>query len=120
MAQALGARLLDVNGAELAPGGAALAQLDRIATDGLDPRLGRVSITVACDVRNPLCGPEGASTIYAPQKGATPAQVAELDAALAHYAAIIARDLGRQVTETPGAGAAGGMGAGLLAFTEYP
>lgn len=117
MAQALGARLLDANGDDLEPGGAALAQIDRIITTNLDPRLARARITAACDVRNPLCGPEGASAIYGPQKGATPAQVVELDAALARYATIIQRDLGRSVAETPGAGAAGGLGAGLLAFT---
>lgn len=118
MAQALGARLLDTNGADLEQGGAALARLDRINIKGLDPRLTRTRITAACDVRNPLCGPEGASAVYGPQKGATPAQVAELDAALARYAAISQRDLGRAVAETPGAGAAGGLGAGLLAFTS--
>lgn len=118
MAQALGARLLDVDGADLEPGGAALARLDRISVEGLDPRLARTRITVACDVSNPLCGPEGASAVYGPQKGATPAQVAELDAALARYASIIQRDLGRAVAESPGAGAAGGLGAGLLAFTN--
>jgi glycerate 2-kinase len=118
MAQALGARLLDGNGDDLEPGGAALARLDRIRVEGLDPRLARTRITVACDVSNPLCGPEGASAIYGPQKGATPVQVAELDAALARYATVIQRDLGRSVAESPGAGAAGGLGAGLLAFTN--
>ncbi len=117
MAQALGVRLLDANGEELEPGGAALARLDRISITDLDPRLARTRITAACDVRNPLCGPTGAAAVYGPQKGATPAQVAELDAALARYAAIIQRDLGRSVAETPGAGAAGGLGGGLLAFT---
>jgi glycerate kinase len=117
MAQALGARLLDSVGGDLEPGGAALARLDRITIEGLDPRLARTRVTVACDVSNPLCGPQGASAVFGPQKGATPALVVELDAALARYAAIIQRDLGRAVVETPGAGAAGGMGAGLLAFT---
>jgi glycerate kinase len=73
-------------------------------------------VVVASDVTNPLCGPLGASAVYGPQKGATPAMVAELDAALAHYAAIVRRDLGADVAEVPGAGAAGGLGAGLLAF----
>ncbi len=118
MAQALGARLLDAGGEDLEPGGAALARLDRISIAGLDARLARTRITAACDVRNPLCGPVGASAVYGPQKGATPAQVAALDAALARYAAVIQRDLGRSVWETPGAGAAGGLGAGLLAFTS--
>jgi glycerate kinase len=118
MAQALGARLLDARGADLEPGGGALAQLDRISLEGLDPRLARARVTAACDVRNPLCGQEGASAVYGPQKGATPMQVAALDAALKRYAEVITRDLGRAVEEAPGAGAAGGMGAGLLAFTD--
>src|SRR5579883_1608213 len=116
MAQALGARLLDVQGRELPFGGAALASLERIEADRMDARLQRCSFEVASDVTNPLCGPTGASAVYGPQKGATPAMVAELDAALAHYAQIHARDLGQTVQNIPGAGAAGGLGAGLLAF----
>lgn len=116
MAQALGARLLDAWDHDLPPGGAALARLARVETRGLDARLAHCICEVACDVTNPLCGPTGASAVYGPQKGATPAVVAELDAALAHYAEIIARDLGRTVRDVPGAGAAGGLGAGLLAF----
>jgi glycerate kinase len=118
MAQALGARLLDADGAVLPPGGAALARLARIDASDLDPRLRQTRLLVACDVTNPLVGPEGASAVYGPQKGATPAMVAQLDAALAHYATIIQRDLGVNVADTPGAGAAGGLGAGLLAFTQ--
>ena len=117
MAQAIGARLLDDAGVELAPGGAALANLDRIDFAHLDPRIAATRILVACDVTNPLCGPRGASAVYGPQKGADAAMVATLDAALARYAAIIQRDLGRDVAQIPGAGAAGGLGAGLLAFT---
>ncbi|HLV98856.1 MAG TPA: glycerate kinase [Ktedonobacterales bacterium] len=116
MAQALGASLLDDGGAELPAGGAALARLSRIDASRLDARLQECTVLVACDVTNPLCGPEGASAIYGPQKGATPAMVAELDAALAHYAEIIKRDLGKDVRDVPGAGAAGGLGAGVLAF----
>ena len=116
LAQALGARLLDEEGEELPPGGAALARLHRIDASGLDPRLARTSIRVACDVANPLCGPAGASAVYGPQKGANRETIAQLDAALAHYARIIARDLGRDVAGLPGAGAAGGLGAGLVAF----
>jgi glycerate kinase len=116
LAQALGARLLDGEGRELPPGGAPLARLARIDPSGLDPRLALVSIRVACDVANPLCGPTGASAVYGPQKGASPAIVAELDAALGHFARAIARDLGRDVAGLPGAGAAGGLGAGLVAF----
>lgn len=117
-ARALGVRFLDADGAELPPGGAALARLATIDTSGLDPRLDALRIDVACDVTNPLCGPEGASAVYGPQKGADAATVAELDAALARFAEVVLSDLGRDVRETPGAGAAGGLGAGLLAFTH--
>jgi glycerate 2-kinase len=116
MAQALGARLLDAQGHALPPGGAALATLASIALDHMDSRLRHCTFEVACDVNNPLCGPLGASAVYGPQKGATPEMVALLDAALAHYAHIIERDLGQVVRDVPGAGAAGGLGAGLLAF----
>jgi glycerate kinase len=118
MAQALGARLLDVDGHDLPLGGAALSQLTRVDVSGVDARLAQTLVRVACDVTNPLTGPEGASAVYGPQKGATPEIVAELDAALSHYAAILKRDLGADVANVPGAGAAGGMGAGLLAFTR--
>ncbi len=117
LAHALGARLLEAQGRDLPPGGLALADLARIDLTGLDPRLAQTTIIGLTDVTNPLCGPLGASAVYGPQKGATPAQVGHLDAALAHFAAIIQRDLGRAVAEIPGAGAAGGLGAGLLAFT---
>ncbi len=117
--RALGAKFLDEQGQDLPPGGAALAKLSRIDLSGLDPRLGKTDIRVACDVDNPLCGPRGASAVFGPQKGATPKLVARLDAALAHYAAIAAKATGRpHVAETPGAGAAGGLGAGLLYFTN--
>jgi glycerate kinase len=116
MAQALGARLLDAAGRDLPPGGAALARLEHVDVAGLDPRLRDTEVVVASDVINPLCGPTGASAVYGPQKGATPAVVAELDAALARYAAVLRRDLGVDVAERPGAGAAGGLGAGLMAF----
>jgi glycerate kinase len=82
----------------------------------LDPRLATAGVTVATDVLNPLCGPDGASMLYGPQKGATPEVAMELDAALAHYADVIERDLGIDVRDVPGAGAAGGLGAGLIAF----
>ena len=118
MAQALGAQLLDGSGRTLPLGGAALANLARIDVSGLDPRLRDCAIEVASDVTNPLTGPTGASAVYGPQKGATPADVTELDDALEHYADIVRRDLGRSVGQVPGAGAAGGLGAGLLAFTR--
>ena len=118
MAQALGVRLLDDQGNELPPGGAALAHLARIDATRLDRRLADMDIQVASDVTNPLCGPEGASAVYGPQKGATPEMVKELDAALAHYGDLLKRDLGADVMNRPGAGAAGGLGAGLLAFAH--
>ncbi len=116
MAQALGFRLLDAGGRDLPRGGAALARLHRIDAAAVDPGWRRLEIEVAVDVTNPLCGPEGASAVYGPQKGATPEMVAELDAALAHLADVIERDLGVRVRDIPGAGAAGGAGAGLVAF----
>jgi glycerate kinase len=116
VAQALGARLLDVNGRDLPPGGAALAGLDRIDVSGLDPRLKQCEVTAATDAVNPLCGSSGASFVYGPQKGATPEIAAGLDAALQHYAAIVERDLGVDIASLPGAGAAGGLGGGLVAF----
>lgn len=116
MARALGARFLDAAGDDLAHGGAALERLARIDMSGFDGRMTRIPITVACDVNNPLCGPQGASVVYGPQKGATAGDVALLDTALEHYAAIVERDLGKSIRDVPGAGAAGGLGAGLLAF----
>jgi glycerate 2-kinase len=116
MAQALGYRLLDAGGRDLPRGGAALAQLARIDASGFDSAWHAVSVMVACDVTNPLTGPQGASYIYGPQKGADEKAVRELDQALAHLAEIIERDLGKRVADVPGAGAAGGAGAGLIAF----
>jgi glycerate kinase len=118
MAQALGARLLDAEGKELPFGGAALARLERIDVSQMDPRLADFDVTLASDVNNPLCGPRGASAIYGPQKGATPEMVKQLDGALAHYADIIKRDLGVDFKEVPGAGAAGGLGLGLMVFLK--
>ena len=115
MAQALGAQLTGAQG-EVERGGAALATLTHITTRTMDARLSECTFEIACDVTNPLCGPEGASAVYGPQKGATPEMVAELDAALAHYAQIIEQDLHVSVKDIPGAGAAGGLGAGLIAF----
>lgn len=116
MAQALGFRLLDAAGRDIEPGGAALARLGRIDATGAHPGLARLRCTGATDVTNPLCGPTGASAVYGPQKGADAAAIAELDAALAHFAVIVRRDLGVDVLEEPGAGAAGGLGAGIIAF----
>ena len=115
-AAALGARFLDAEDRTIAPGGSALARLERIDISGLHPRLPEASIVAATDVTNPLCGPDGASAVFGPQKGASPEMVRELDAALANYARVVARDAGRDVSEQPGAGAAGGLGAGMMAF----
>ena len=112
MAQALGVRLLDADGRELPPGGAALARLARIDASALAPEWREIEVEVAVDVTNPLTGPEGASAVYGPQKGATPDMVRELDAALSRFASLIGRD----VADLPGAGAAGGAGAGLVHF----
>lgn len=116
MAEALGAVFLDEDGQRLPPGGAALSRLAMIRVDGLNRRLGEIDMTVLCDVQNPLLGPEGASAVYGPQKGADAACVAELDRALANVAAVLERDLDARVAEIPGAGAAGGLAAGLMAF----
>jgi glycerate kinase len=116
--RALGVRLLDASGTDLPEGGAALAGLDRIDASGLDPRLAGVQLVVASDVTNPLCGPRGAAATYGPQKGADPAAVEELDAALATYGRAIESATGRLVADLPGAGAAGGTTAGLLGFTR--
>jgi glycerate kinase len=117
MARALGARFLAGDGQELPDGGAALARLAHIDLTGLDPRLKDCRITVACDVDNPLCGPRGASAVFGPQKGATPELVAELDAALSHFSSIAKEATGQDVADLPGAGAAGGLGAGLMYFS---
>ncbi|MGO3566982.1 MAG: glycerate kinase [Serratia grimesii] len=114
MMQALGARLLDDKQNPLLPGGAALAQLAQIDLSEVDPRLQQVSVTAACDVDNPLCGPHGASAVFGPQKGATPEMVTQLDSALSHFGSLLQQATGREVINTPGAGAAGGMGAALL------
>ncbi|MFE2869838.1 glycerate kinase, partial [Embleya sp. NPDC059259] len=112
LARALGVRLLDAAGAELPPGGAALLRLDRIERGDLAARLAGVEVVIASDVDNPLLGPKGAAAVYGPQKGATPEDVRVLDAALARWAEVVAPEL----TEVPGAGAAGGAGYGALAF----
>jgi glycerate kinase len=116
MAQALGARLLDEVGETIGPGGGELGRLARIDLSKLDARLHGLACDVACDVDNPLVGPNGAARVYGPQKGATPAMVERLDANLDHFADIVERDLGVRVHELSGAGAAGGLGAGLVAF----
>ena len=116
--QALGGRLLDENGDDLSYGGGALAKLHTIDLSNLDERLKYVSVEVACDVNNPLCGKEGASYVFGPQKGATREMIEILDQNLSHYAEVIKEQLGKGVISKAGAGAAGGLGAGLMAFLD--
>lgn len=118
MAQGLGYSLLDSEGNELEPGGAALARLTSIKRENVPEELFNTEVVVACDVKNPLYGKEGASRVYGPQKGATPEMVEELDRALAHFAFVVEKELGKSIRDLPGAGAAGGMGAGLVAFAD--
>ena len=114
MLQALGAKLTDENGREIGFGGFELGKLAKIDFSNLDERLRKVEILVACDVSNPLTGKNGAAHVFGPQKGATPKMVEVLDNNLSHYAKIVKRDLNMEINDVPGAGAAGGLGAGLL------
>jgi glycerate kinase len=116
MLQALGVRLLDVDGREIGPGGGELARLARIDAAALDARVRESEFQVASDVANPLVGPQGASAIFGPQKGATPGMVAQLDANLQRYADIVKRDLGQDVAGMRGAGAGGGIAAAMVVF----
>lgn len=116
MVQALGAKLTDANGTDIGYGGGSLMALNNIDISALDPRLKNCAIRVACDVSNPLIGEQGASRIFGPQKGATEANIVELDNNLSHYADVINSALRIDVKKVPGAGAAGGMGAALMAF----
>ncbi|URZ88376.1 glycerate kinase [Floricoccus penangensis] len=118
MAQALGYRLLDKNGNEIPFGGGNLNLLESIDSENSHPRLREVEIVIASDVTNPLTGLNGASNVFGRQKGATEEMVVELDSNLHHFAKVIARDLKINIENTPGSGAAGGLGAGLLAFTN--
>lgn len=118
MIQALGGRLLDEAGREIGDGGGALSELAAIDLAGLDERLKNVQIEVACDVDNPLTGPRGASAIFGPQKGATPEMIELLDKNLSHFADVAEKALGKSFREIEGVGAAGGLGASLLAFLD--
>ncbi|GEC88754.1 glycerate kinase family protein [Brevibacillus brevis] len=118
MAQALGAKFLDDSGQEIRiEGGISLAKVTKIDVSGMDKRLKQVQIDVACNWFNKLCGENGVARVFGPQKGATPEQVVELEAALEQFAAIIERDFGIDVRNMPGSGASGGLGAGLHALT---
>jgi glycerate kinase len=116
MAQALGARLTDGRGRPIPPGGLGLLGLARIDLTPMGSVMGSARVVVASDVDSPLTGPKGSAHVFAPQKGASAGDVLLLDRALGHLAAVIHRDLGADVRELPGAGAAGGLGAGLVAF----
>ncbi|MDY6419103.1 MAG: glycerate kinase [Succinivibrio dextrinosolvens] len=118
MAQALGAQFYDSEGKILPKGGEALSKLHSIDLRNLDPRLNYTKILIASDVKNPLCGSHGCSAVYGPQKGATAKDVEILDKALENYAAIARRDVGIDIRNVPGAGAAGGLGAGLMLFAN--
>ena len=115
-AAALGVRFLNQAGEAFVPVGATLKDIARIDSTGLLPEIGIAEVVTMCDIDNPLCGPQGAAAVFGPQKGADPAMVARLDAGLAHLADIARRDLGREIRDLPGAGAAGGMGGGMVAF----
>lgn len=116
MAKALGIKFLDDDGKEIGDGGGNLSKLAKIDVSNMDPRLQNLKFLVACDVESPLIGENGASRIFGPQKGASPSMIQQLDENLAHYAEIIKRDIGKDVAHLPGSGAAGGLGAGLIAF----
>jgi len=116
MAQALGVSFLDQEGQEIGFGGGSLSAIKEIKLELLDPRIKKCTFKVACDVDNPLCGPKGASRVFGPQKGADSHMIKILDGNLAHLAEIIKRDIAVDVKNEPGAGAAGGLGAGLMAF----
>lgn len=115
---ALGARFLTIEGKPISEGAAGLAELDNADFSGLDPRLGRVRLRMACDVSNPLVGPNGASAIFGPQKGARPNDIEPLDGAIVRWADVVEPSVHRSVRDIPGSGAAGGMSAGLLAVTQ--
>lgn len=115
---ALGAKLYDENGKEVESNGISLSSIRDIDMSNFDERVKNTSVRVACDVTNPLCGNEGASAIFGPQKGANPEEVNLLDKNLLHWASLIKDQLGKDILNVPGAGAAGGLGAGLMAFTD--
>lgn len=115
-AQALGVRLLDVDGQELGPGGGELRRLARIDTTGRDPRIGTLSIEVACNWSNVLCGPNGVARTFGPQKGAGPEEVVVLEQAIQQFASVVHQNLGIDARSMPGGGASGGLGAGLHAL----
>lgn len=118
MAMALGYGLLDENGCKIPYGGGALSKLAHITTDNVEQRIFQSDFLIACDVKNPLCGENGASFVFGPQKGADAEAVKLLDHNLKRFASVIEKDLGKSIADIPGAGAAGGLGAGTVAFLD--
>ncbi|MDF4191390.1 glycerate kinase [Ligilactobacillus salivarius] len=118
MAQALGVKFTDKYGNNIEPTGSNLAKIDKISMENLDKRVKKVNFIIASDVENILTGKKGAAAVFGPQKGATPDEVELLDKGLIHYAEIIRRDIGKNVEDIAGSGAAGGLGAGLIAFLD--
>ncbi|MDE7522037.1 glycerate kinase [Ligilactobacillus salivarius] len=118
MAQALGVKFTDKYGINVEPTGRGLTKIDKISTENMDKRIKNVNFIIASDVENTLTGKNGAAAVFGPQKGATPDEVELLDKGLIHYAEIIRRDIGKNVEDIAGSGAAGGLGAGLIAFLD--
>ena len=118
MLEALGYRFIDSEGNLLTGCGGALSRISSIDVSNVHPALQESRFIVACDVDSPFCGPDGAAYVYGPQKGATPEMVEELDEGMRHFAAVISRTTGVDVTDMPGAGAAGGLGGALRAFMK--
>ncbi|MDM8223628.1 glycerate kinase [Ligilactobacillus salivarius] len=118
MAQALGVKFTDKYGNNIEPTGRGLTKIDKISMENLDKRVKKVNFIIASDVENILTGKKGAAAVFGPQKGATPDEVELLDKGLIHYAEIIRRDIGKNVEDIAGSGAAGGLGAGLIAFLD--
>ena len=118
MLHALGCHFRKADGTDIAPGACELSELASIDCSEIDPRLAESHFAIACDVTNPLCGPQGASFIFAPQKGADPDMVLKLDAALSHFADISAEALGKDFRDQSGAGAAGGLGFAFAAYLQ--
>ena len=119
-AAAVGVKFYRATGESFVPVGGTLKDIHRIDTSGMDPAVRSILILTMCDIDNPLCGPTGASAVFGPQKGADAAMVRRLDDGLRHLAALLERDVGRDVLNLPGGGAAGGFGAGAAAFFESP
>jgi glycerate kinase len=118
MAQAIGVKLLDRNNIPVEQGGINLINLDKIDMSNIDKRISESNFQVACDVTNPLTGPEGASEVYGPQKGATRKMINTLDKALDNFGRVVVKSINKNVADIPGSGAAGGLGAGMIAFTN--